>query len=101
MRVKDEDALSAEHDGQRFVFCSAGCHASSRLTRTVMPHRRPTTTVNLLGLPGRGRGEEVEYTCPMHPEIRQMGPGACPICGMGLEPATVTADTAPAPSWWI
>ncbi len=33
------------------------------------------------------------YTCPMHPEIRQVGPGACPICGMGLEPETVTAGT--------
>src|SRR5437763_16309410 len=35
------------------------------------------------------------YTCPMHPQIRQVGPGACPICGMALEPATVTADIAP------
>jgi Cu+-exporting ATPase len=33
------------------------------------------------------------YTCPMHPQIRQVGPGACPICGMGLEPETVTAET--------
>ena len=33
------------------------------------------------------------YTCPMHPEIRQVGPGACPICGMALEPVTVTAET--------
>ncbi|MDQ1640798.1 MAG: P-type Cu+ transporter [Actinomycetota bacterium] len=38
-----------------------------------------------------------EYTCPMHPEIRQLGPGACPICGMALEPVTVTADTGPSP----
>jgi heavy metal translocating P-type ATPase len=36
-----------------------------------------------------------EYTCPMHPEIRQPGPGACPICGMALEPVLVTADTGP------
>ncbi|MGB6320172.1 MAG: copper-translocating P-type ATPase, partial [Xanthobacteraceae bacterium] len=35
------------------------------------------------------------YTCPMHPEVRQVGPGACPICGMALEPVTVTAE-APA-----
>ncbi|RYZ29833.1 MAG: heavy metal translocating P-type ATPase, partial [Propionibacteriaceae bacterium] len=34
-------------------------------------------------------------TCPMHPEIRQSGPGACPICGMALEPVVVTADTGP------
>lgn len=35
------------------------------------------------------------YTCPMHPEIRQKGPGDCPICGMALEPETVSADTGP------
>jgi heavy metal translocating P-type ATPase len=44
---------------------------------------------------GGSGGELVEYTCPMHPEIRQAGPGACPICGMALEPVTVTADTGP------
>ena len=36
----------------------------------------------------------VEYTCPMHPEIRQIGPGACPKCGMALEPVSVTLDSA-------
>ena len=36
-----------------------------------------------------------EYTCPMHPEIRQKGPGSCPICGMALEPVTVTLDEQP------
>jgi Cu+-exporting ATPase len=35
------------------------------------------------------------YTCPMHPEIRQVGPGSCPICGMALEPVLVTADAEP------
>lgn len=35
---------------------------------------------------------DVEYTCPMHPEIRQMGPGSCPICGMALEPVTISLD---------
>ena len=37
------------------------------------------------------------YTCPMHPEIRQVGPGFCPICGMALEPVTVTAESGPSP----
>ena len=40
-------------------------------------------------------GQEVEYTCPMHPQVRQMGPGSCPICGMALEPVVATADTGP------
>jgi Cu+-exporting ATPase len=39
----------------------------------------------------------VEYTCPMHPEIVQDGPGNCPICGMALEPRTVTAEEGPSP----
>lgn len=39
----------------------------------------------------------VIYTCPMHPQIRQLGPGNCPICGMTLEPAVVTADMGPSP----
>lgn len=37
------------------------------------------------------------YTCPMHPQIRQVGPGSCPICGMALEPETITAEDAPNP----
>ena len=48
------------------------------------------------------------YTCPMHPEIRQPGPGSCPICGMALEPETVSLDEGPDPElvdmrrrfWW-
>ncbi|MEJ7687891.1 MAG: copper-translocating P-type ATPase [Variovorax sp.] len=39
----------------------------------------------------------VEYTCPMHPEVRQIGPGSCPICGMALEPVVATADTGDSP----
>ena len=38
---------------------------------------------------------DAEYTCPMHPEIVQVGPGACPICGMALEPMMVSAEAAP------
>lgn len=39
----------------------------------------------------------VEYTCPMHPQVRQMGPGNCPICGMALEPVLATAETGESP----
>jgi Cu+-exporting ATPase len=42
-------------------------------------------------------GKDVEYTCPMHPQIRQMGPGNCPICGMALEPVIATAETGESP----
>lgn len=50
-------------------------------------HDRPATTVE--------PGADVEYTCPMHPQVRQLGPGTCPICGMALEPVTVAADDGP------
>ena len=39
-----------------------------------------------------GDQSQVEYTCPMHPQVRQMGPGHCPICGMALEPVVATAE---------
>ncbi|WP_425336103.1 copper-transporting P-type ATPase [Sinorhizobium numidicum] len=41
--------------------------------------------------------DDVIYTCPMHPQVRQIGPGNCPICGMALEPEVVTAETGPSP----
>src|SRR3972149_2748076 len=41
--------------------------------------------------------ENALYTCPMHPQIRQQGPGSCPICGMALEPETITPGNAPDP----
>lgn len=40
----------------------------------------------------KNQSADVEFTCPMHPEIRQMGPGSCPICGMALEPLTISLD---------
>ena len=55
-------------------------------------------------LPEAGRGRRTAappaapgtiYTCPMHPEVRQTGPGSCPICGMALEPEEVTLDQGP------
>jgi P-type Cu+ transporter len=59
------------------------------------PASRPGT--DAVGLadgtaPDRRGPAEVEYTCPMHPEIVQRGPGVCPICGMALEPKTATAE---------
>jgi Cu+-exporting ATPase len=79
-------AHRASHDGQDYFFCSAGCRTK------------------FVGDPARYLNPRVEaepaipgaiYTCPMHPEIRQEGPGSCPICGMALEPETVTAEAPP------
>ncbi len=73
----------AEHHGQEQVFCSAGCRTKfiADPERYLEPQREPTAA-----MPG------AIYTCPMHPRIRQEGPGACPICGMALEQETVTAE---------
>src|SRR5947208_9808817 len=53
------------------------------------------------GSPARRDGLEnpshIEYTCPMHPEVVRKEPGACPICGMALEPRTATLDERPNP----
>jgi Cu+-exporting ATPase len=46
---------------------------------------------------GAGTDTDTEYTCPMHPQVRQMGPGSCPICGMALEPVVATADQGESP----
>ncbi len=45
----------------------------------------------------RAAGAHAVYTCPMHPQVRQAGPGSCPVCGMALEPVTVGADDGPNP----
>ncbi|MGO4683783.1 heavy metal translocating P-type ATPase [Hyphomicrobium sp. 2TAF46] len=78
---------SAEHDGKTYYFCAAGCR-----TKFVADPARYLT-------PEAAKAEPVPagtiYTCPMHPQIRQVGPGSCPICGMALEPELVTAEAAP------
>ena len=77
------------HQGHEYFFCSAGCRTKfiadpqkylSPLARE--PEKVPEGTI---------------YTCPMHPQIRQIGPGSCPICGMALEPELVSADSGPNP----
>ncbi|MDP3404444.1 MAG: heavy metal translocating P-type ATPase [Brevundimonas sp.] len=71
------------HDHTDYFFCSAGCR-----TRFVAS---PQTYLAPKSAPASAAPGTI-YTCPMHPQIRQEGPGACPICGMALEPETVTAE---------
>jgi Cu+-exporting ATPase len=79
----------AEHAGRTYYFCSAGCKAKFEADpeRYLSPEQRRQEPVP----------EGTIYTCPMHPEARQVGPGSCPICGMALEPELVTAETGPNP----
>ncbi|WP_414463019.1 heavy metal translocating P-type ATPase [Hyphomicrobium sp. DY-1] len=79
----------AEHGGQTYYFCSAGCRTKFLA--------EPAKYLK----PAEARTENVPagtiYTCPMHPQIRQVGPGSCPICGMALEPEIVSAEAQPNP----
>jgi len=83
-------AHRAEHEGHPFYFCSAGCR--TKFVADPAKYLTPAEVKSHEPVP-----EGTIYTCPMHPEIRQVGPGACPICGMALEPAVMTAETPPNP----
>jgi Cu+-exporting ATPase len=79
----------AEHAGRTYYFCAAGC----RTKFLADPERYlGGKTADEAPVP-----EGTIYTCPMHPEIRQVGPGSCPICGMALEPELINADAGPNP----
>ncbi|MDI1280555.1 heavy metal translocating P-type ATPase [Brevundimonas sp.] len=73
----------ATHEGEEHFFCSAGCRTKFIADPDRYLGARPEPEA---AIPG------AIYTCPMHPQIRQEGPGSCPICGMALEPETVTAE---------
>jgi P-type Cu+ transporter len=78
------------HRGRTHYFCSRACQAKFSADPT-----------KYLGLDAATAAtpapEGATYTCPMHPEIRQGGPGSCPICGMALEPVLATAEIGPSP----
>jgi Cu+-exporting ATPase len=97
MTVSEDAPHMAVHDDRSFFFCSVGCkdkfetdpqkyssehddshHHRRRSESRIAPEAiSPDTTM--------------EYTCPMHPEIVQVGPGSCPLCGMALEPMMISA----------
>jgi P-type Cu+ transporter len=111
--TKDEDPVcgmivdpekargKVEHAGKTYYFCSIGC--AERFSR------EPEKFLASAGAAGiehaatavpRGADEKkIRYTCPMHPEIIQIGPGSCPICGMTLEPMDVFAEVEADPEY--
>src|SRR5712692_1776260 len=99
--IPERAAARFEHEGRTYFFCSAGCGEKFR--------KEPARYLVVAGTAGMSRGGPAgiagaapaaakpsgaarEYTCPMHPEVVRNGPGACPICGMALEPREVTAE---------
>lgn len=93
MSVTADSPHAAEHGGARYYFCSAGCRKKFLATpdRYLQQKRRSPDSHQSHVVAGSDRSDAV-YTCPMHPEIRQIGPGSCPICGMALEPLTVSLE---------
>ena len=77
-----------DHRGETYHFCSAGCRTKFAADpKQYLEKNAPRAAVP----------EGTIYTCPMHPQIRQVGPGSCPICGMALEPEVASLDTPPNP----
>jgi Cu+-exporting ATPase len=81
-------AHRAEHQGHPYYFCSAGCRSKF----VADPQKYLGGKIQTQPV-----AEGAIYTCPMHPQIRQPGPGSCPICGMALEPELASADAEPNP----
>ena len=85
-------SLCHEHEGTTYYFCSESC-----LQRFRESPRAFLQSAKALEAPAAPGPAGVVYTCPMHPEIVRDGPGSCPICGMALEPRTVTLEEGPSP----
>jgi Cu+-exporting ATPase len=89
MKVDPHSAKQcAEYQGRTYYFCSANCRE-----KFVANPKKYLSQEKTKPVPSGN-----EYTCPMHPEIRQNGPGACPICGMALEPVIANLDDGPNPA---
>ncbi|MGI8883333.1 MAG: heavy metal translocating P-type ATPase, partial [Pyrinomonadaceae bacterium] len=93
MSVAPETAAGTyDYKGESFYFCSTGC--LNKFKQNPASFLEMKTEKNL-----EAESQGVEYTCPMHPEIVQIGPGSCPKCGMALEPKVLTLDDKPDPEY--
>ena len=89
MRVNRKTAKHRfEYRGEEYLFCGARCRERFEAEPEKFLKARESEPAAPAG---------AIYTCPMHPEIRQVGPGSCPICGMALEPEQVSLDQGPDP----
>jgi Cu+-exporting ATPase len=89
MVEEGREAGTLPHQGSDYYFCSKGCLKKFE--------NDPQTYLDDQGLPLKGKQEpegpkDAIYTCPMHPEVEQVGPGSCPKCGMALEPKEVSLE---------
>ena len=87
MTISPDKAMGhVDHKGRTYYFCSQSCLEQFRANPDAFLAERR-------GPSAASADMEREYTCPMHPEVRQKGPGACPKCGMALEPVDVAPVT--------
>lgn len=92
MIVQPQTAASQfDYKGTTYYFCAVGCLNKFRQNpeKFLKPESKPEPMAS----------EDVEYTCPMHPEIVQIGPGTCPKCGMALEPKVISLEDKPDPEY--
>jgi Cu+-exporting ATPase len=90
MTVAPDPNKKVTHKGKDYFFCSAGClHKFEKAPGDYISPVEKTVE-------SEGVTDSI-YTCPMHPEVRQKGPGSCPICGMSLEPVAPTLEEGPDP----
>ena len=88
MSVAADAPISHEHAGTTYRFCCNGC-------RTKFAADPEGWLSGSARKPAAEAPADAVYTCPMHPEIEQIGPGDCPLCGMALEPKEISADEGP------
>ena len=89
MTISPADAVGTlDHGAHTYHFCSDTCMQKFRENPAQFVGRKSQVSTPPVDA-------DAEYTCPMHPEIRQKGPGSCPICGMALEPVNVSLDEGP------
>ena len=98
MEVNPETAAgSYEYAGQKYYFCNPHCLEKFRAEPAKYLAPKPLQTVVQIGAPKLVQPSPTKqevHTCPMHPEVRQQGPGSCPDCGMALEPLTVAVPAS-------
>ena len=93
MSVAPETAAGKyDFEGKTYYFCSTGCLNKFRRNPPIFLEEKKEEKQT-------AESEGVEYTCPMHPEIVQIGPGACPICGMALEPKIISLEEKADPEY--
>ena len=92
MTVDEQTATSALRDGVTSYFCSEGCRRKFMAAEFLPMAASCCGSHHPTAKAPAGRADAI-HTCPMHPEIEQVGPGACPKCGMDLEPKTLQLDS--------